>query len=298
MKAPILVFVYNRAGHTKNLLEKLKTCKEIEMHDLYIFSDGPKNRAAESDVEAVRACLREFMADNCFRSVTVHEERKNKGLANSIIGGVSNIIKQFGTVIVLEDDLDITTDFVSYMQEGLDYYVSARQVGAISGFSFPIKCKKDRIENVYKSRTGNSWGWATWKDRWDQIDWEIADYDFFKTDKALRKKFNFQQLGISEMLDKQMSGEIDSWAVRWDYNFFRKGLWTIYPYSSKVLNKGFDGTGTHCEKQESGAVEMLREVPYIFRDIEKCDDLTRKTSGNTIAAIIKRNMKTVRRKYL
>ncbi len=173
MKAPVLVFTYNRPEHTKELFDSLGRCKGIETHDLYVFSDGAKNADAESKVNAVREYLREISKTSAFKSVTVFEQEKNKGLANSIIDGVTKIINQCGTVSVLEDDLCVADDLLEYMQSCLEYYESDNRVGAISGFSHTLKCKKEDENKVYKSRTGNSWGWATWKNRWDRVDWEV-----------------------------------------------------------------------------------------------------------------------------
>ncbi len=287
MKAPILVFTYNRPEHTKNLLSSLSRCKGAETHDLYIFSDGPRNEAAKDMVDAVRAYISKFEKKNVFKSVTVLEEEKNKGLANSIIGGVSKLISQYGTCIVLEDDLYVSDDFIAYMQAGLDYYEKDKNVGAISGFSFPLKCKKDERGGVYKSRTGNSWGWATWKYVWEQVDWRMSDYNSFKADNRSRKRFDAQQSGISEMLDRQMRGELDSWAVRWDYFFFKKGLWTIYPYSSKVINNGFDGSGTHCKNRKTLPIQEVSGMPYEFCALDDCKNLTKQTSGNSMIKEIK-----------
>lgn len=293
MKAPILVFVYNRLNHTKNLLERLNLCNEAELHDLYIFSDGPKNNSAKESIEIIRGYLQQFSERCNFKSINIREEEHNKGLANSIITGVTNIINQFGIAIILEDDLFVTLNFIEYMQKGLDYYALDERVGAISGFSVPIKCKKDFIGKVYKSKTGNSWGWATWKDIWNQVDWNVKDYEQFKTDKKMRWRFDLQQKDISDMLDRQIRGEIDSWAVRWDYFFFRKGLWTIYPYSSKVVNNGYDGTGVHCGNHKDRKIEKLREESYSFQSWEECENLTHRTSGMTVVEMTKKNIKKI-----
>ena len=126
-----------------------------------------------------------------------------------------------------------------------------------------------------------------------QADWQITDYDIFKTDIKSRKRFNIQQEGISNMLDQQMEGKIDSWAVRWDYFFFKKGLWTIYPYFSKVINNGFDGSGIHCGNGQSVEIGELERKPYILLDLSDCKDLTRQTSGYNIVRRIKDCIKKV-----
>lgn len=50
------------------------------------------------------------------------------------------------------------------------------------------------------------------------------------------------------MLVNQMEGKIDSWAVRWCYHLFKNDLMTVYPRTSKALNIGLDGSGTHCHQ--------------------------------------------------
>lgn len=293
MKAPVLVFTYNRLEHTKILFESLNRCRDTGMHDLYVFSDGPKNAAARSKVDAVRKYLEKLSKKNTFKSVTIFEEKKNKGLANSIIDGVTQIIEQYGSVIVLEDDLCVADNFIEYMQSCLDFYEFNNEVGAVSGFSKTLKCKKGNRNKVYKSRTGNSWGWGTWRDRWNQVDWRVTDYDTFKADLKSRKEFNAQQEGISNMLDQQMEGKIDSWAVRWDYFFFKKGLWTIYPYFSKVVNNGFDGSGIHCGNRQAVEIRELERRSFILLNLSDCKNLTKQTSGYSVVKRVKDCVKKI-----
>lgn len=273
--APIVVFVYNRPNHTIELFESLKECYEVARHDVIVYSDGAKRDVDVEKVNEVRLILNEYCEKKCFNNMTVIQAQKNKGLATSVIEGVSEVIKKYKNVIVLEDDLRFSRDFISYMQNGLTYYGDDERVGAISGYS-PIRCI-----NVAKSLTGNSWGWATWLNRWEKVDWTVNDYSEFCDDVIKRKKFDYQQANISEMLDYQMLGKIDSWAVRWDYHFFKNGLWTIYPNESKVLNKGFDGSGTHSgvDKKKRGG---LAAKEYCFKSLDELSNITRRTSGNSL----------------
>lgn len=293
MKAPVLVFVYNRPEHTKRVLNSLDECYGVEDHDLFIFSDAPKNQASEEMIQCVREMIKEYSLHTRFHQVKIEYSEKNKGLANSIIDGVSKIINQYGTVIVLEDDLIVSKDFLKYMQDALDFYNDEKKVGAISGYSIDFHKKN---MNVYKSHTGNSWGWATWNDRWEMVDWEIDDYKEFQKDVKSRRDFDRQQFGISDMLDRQMRGEINSWAVRWDYTFFKKGLWTIYPARTKVENNGFDGSGVHCGNDHKRKMKDVRDSEYHLIELEKCDDFTCLTSENTCIARGERMIKNILRK--
>lgn len=47
------------------------------------------------------------------------------------------------------------------------------------------------------------------------------------------------------MLNMQLNGQIDSWAIRWYASTFLKNMLTLYPTQSMVLHIGNDGKGTN-----------------------------------------------------
>ncbi|WP_141701984.1 hypothetical protein [Methyloceanibacter stevinii] len=100
--APVALFVYNRADHAQATLNALRGNALASETDLYVFSDGPKTDADRAGVDAVRTLLGGIEG---FRSVTVKARPENIGLAQSIIGGVTEIVERHGRVIVIEDDL-------------------------------------------------------------------------------------------------------------------------------------------------------------------------------------------------
>ena len=82
MLAPIAMFVYNRPWHTQRTIETLQKNIHAQKHDLFIFSDAPKNQYVTQSVEQTRNYVRSIYG---FKSVTIIERVKNFGLANSII---------------------------------------------------------------------------------------------------------------------------------------------------------------------------------------------------------------------
>ena len=97
----------------------------------------------------------------------------------------------------------------------------------------------------YFTKRSSSWGWATWNDRWTKIDWSVKTYKSFKKDYQLRNKFNLMGSDMASMLDKQMNGKIDSWAIRWCYNQFLFDMYSVHPYISKIQNIGFTPDASH-----------------------------------------------------
>ena len=215
MLAPVVLFVYNRLEHTKETIATLAKNELAKESELYVFSDAAKNENAKVKVDAVRAFVREDEWKKSFKKVTVIEASENKGLAKSIIGGVTELINEYGKVIVIEDDLILSPFFLNYMNGALDFYENDPEIWSISGYSFPMKSLKKYPHDVFYSYRGSSWGWATWADRWAMNDWNVSDYDKFVKDEQWQKRFNRGGGDLTGMLALQMAGKIDSWAVRW-----------------------------------------------------------------------------------
>ncbi len=245
MNAPVVLFVYNRLDHTMNVIESLSKNLLANETDLYIFSDAAKTEKGLEKVEAVRQYIRKTDWRENFQKVTIVEAEKNKGLAKSIIGGVTSILEEYKKVIVVEDDLVLSPYFLQYMNDALDYYKDVQDVWSISGYSFPMKSLSKYPHDIFYSYRGSSWGWATWLDRWVKTDWEVKDYPRLMADKEWQKRFNRGGADLTGMLGMQMEGKINSWAIRWVFTQSNLGMYTVYPKHSYILNDGCDGSGTH-----------------------------------------------------
>lgn len=247
--SPIVLFSYRRIPN-RTIESLLKNSLAIES-ELYIFSDGHKNEVDKQDVLEVRKHLKKI---DGFKNITLIESSNNKGLANSIIEGVTKIIDEYGKVIVLEDDLIVSNDFLEYINGALDFYEKDGKIWSIAGYAPELPCLKESRDELYLSPRGSSWGWATWRDRWQTVDWNVTDWQEFKKDKEAIERFNLGGNDMYKMLELQMLGKLDSWAIRWCYSQFRQEKYTIYPVKSKIINDGFsDNKGTH----NSGSYEKL-----------------------------------------
>ncbi|WP_304199884.1 glycosyltransferase [Flavobacterium alvei] len=244
--SPIVLFTYNRLDTLKQTVDALSSNSLAMASDLIVYSDGSKSSTDEIIIVKVRTYLKTITG---FKTITIHEAPTNMGLANSIIDGVTNVINQYGKVIVVEDDLVCSTNFLNYMNAALDFYSDQSKIFSITGHSIPINCSHTDSDVYFTSRS-SSWGWATWQDRWSIIDWEVKDYTVFKKDKILRRNFNKMGSDMSQMLDRQMQGKINSWAIRWCYSQFKNDLFSVHPYVSKVVNIGFNSSKATNTKEK------------------------------------------------
>lgn len=245
-KAPVALFVYRRQDKVEMVLEALEKNRSAEQTDLLIFCDGYKGEQDRKQVESVREYIRQYKTRSRFRNVFIYESAVNKGLADSIISGVTVAMERYGKAIIVEDDLLTSEDFLDYMNGGLDFYGSDPRYGSISAYTYPLKELKRYKEDVYVLRKGECWGWATWKDRWDGVDWQVKNFETLYSDADFRRGFCELQAGIDQMLCDWKEGRVDSWAVRWVLHLYLKKQLTVYPAVSRTRNIGFDDSGTNC----------------------------------------------------
>ncbi len=243
--APVVIFVYNRLDETKNLIGSLIKNELAAESDVFIFSDGAKNKDDAIKVSSVREYIASLYESGIFKSVTITEAEKNKGLAGSVIAGVTDIIEKYGRVIVLEDDLTVSSVFLLYMNKCLDYYVDDGRIWSVSGFSRDLKSSGDMDQNVYLSYRAASEGWGTWKNRWDMVDWDVKDYKRFVMNPFANAMFSRGGDDLPVMLRMQMRGYSDSWAIRFCYSQYKHNMYTVLPRKT-LVKKGGLYNGTHC----------------------------------------------------
>ena len=247
--APILVFAYKRLDTLKLTIDALKKNQLSNESSLFIFSDAAKKEEDQDLVNQIRNYLKTI---DGFKTIKIVESPINKGLAKSIIEGVTTIFKNHESVIVVEDDLITTPNFLAYMNKSLQAYTNQKKVFSIAGYSFDLTKKSTNVEyDAYFVNRGWPWGWATWKDRWENVDWDVKDYEQFKKDKKAQKAFAKGGSDVNSMLRKQMEGKLDSWAIRWFYHQFKVEGLTLYPLFSKVHNIGFDEYATHTKGSDN-----------------------------------------------
>ena len=247
MLAPIVVFAFNRPNALNNLLTSLKRNHLFEESKLFIFIDGCRNKNDMPQVNEVYAIARKFCNESKEnRHIIISQQ--NRGLGTSIITGVSTIIEKYGKAIVLEDDLTCTPNFLSYINQALDYYEHDKRIFSICGYGLKIKKPIGYSSDVYLSKRSSSWGWATWKDRWEQVDWEIQDWKELVNNKKQQKAFNKNGSDMYSMLKGYMEGKNHSWAIRFCYNQFKLGKYSVCPFLSKINNEGFGENATNCKQ--------------------------------------------------
>lgn len=259
--APVILFVYRRVEHTKKAVEALLRNELAAETTLYIFADGYKNKEDKEQVLAVREYIHEIEG---FYKIVIEESEYNRGLAESVIEGVTSVIENWEKAIIVEDDLVVSPFFLKYMNEALEKYKNYKNVYGITGYVVDI-IGADRLPDSFFLPITSSWTWATWKRCWDVFDKDATGYQELINSRIKRWKFDyFGSLWNSQTLLKQMSGEIDSWWIRWAWAVYKNEGVYLTPKRILCKNEGFDGTGVHCGKDTKRESRELKGGPITF----------------------------------
>lgn len=258
---PVVLFVYKRPEHTRKVLDALRLNLYSDQTELIIYADGPKADASEIDLVRINEVRTIIQQQDWCKHLEIRNASVNKGLANSIIDGVSEVLKTNDAVIVLEDDILTSKYFLAFMNFNLNMYRQVKQIYAIGacnmyGITAPT--------NAFFLHIPDCWGWAVWKDRWQHF---IAD------PVVLLKRLRQQSLSrfffnaytpnrFVPLLEKQFTAAVDSWAVRWQASVaLQKGL-VLYPSPSLTMHlESLDGSSTH---QSAGVMpDIMQEEPLL-----------------------------------
>ena len=243
MLAPIVVFSYNRPYHLQKTLNALARNDLAQESILYIFCDGAKNDATPEQLDMIDRNRYVAHYTTGFKEIIVIERAQNFGLANNIIGAVTDTVNKYGRVITLEDDVITSRGFLRYMNDALDLYEGDSQVMHISGYMYPHK--KKLPETFFYEVPYPGGGWATWKRAWDFFSNDIDElYSYWGPRWKEFNKFGGDYL--QKQLEANKNGSMYTWFIKWHSILLRMGGLTLYPNTSLTNNIGFDSSGTNC----------------------------------------------------
>lgn len=241
--APVILFAYNRPWHTLQTLQSLKKNVFANESILYIYIDGPKKDASQEQLKNIEEVKQICRQEKWCAEVNIMEAKENKGLSASVIRGVTEIIDRYGKIIVLEDDLVSDVYFLKFMNDSLDLYEKNEDVVSVTGYIYPVEKK---LPANFFLKGADCWGWATWKRGWDLLDTNGERLLNELKEKELTMDFDFDQTyPYTTMLEEQVGGKNNSWAILWYASAYLKNKFTLYPGISLIQNIGNDSSGTH-----------------------------------------------------
>jgi hypothetical protein len=251
----IAVFAFRRPGHLSRVLASLVDQRWGTSLPVHLFLDGPRHQDDEEAVMATRLVAEAFV-DRL--RLSIHAAPVNRGLYNALTTGVGSVLADHEQVIVLEDDIFVSSYFLEYILAALACYVNTPKVCSIHGYLPPLSMP---MPETFFLRGADCWGWATWRDRWRLYRHDAAAMAAEIRQRGLVDAFNLGG-GVSnlKMLDQRAAGRSKSWAICWHASCFLAERYTLHPGRSLVRNIGLDDSGEHCAP--SAALEAsLSDTP-------------------------------------
>jgi hypothetical protein len=294
--APIALFVFNRPEHTRRTLKFLQANLLAEESRLFIYADAAKTEKDEENVQAVNEIIASV---DGFKSIKIIRQQQNLGLAQSIINGVTELINEYGKVIVFEDDLLSSPYTLQYFNEALNRFQNEDKVMHISAYMYPLAFADD-LEETFFYRAVHSWGWATWQKSWNNFNPDIDDlmqqFDNQKINQfSVEGKMNFwnQMKGFK-------AGKNNSWAIRWYASVFLKQGLSLNPSKSLIHNIGHDGTGIHSNIENIYAVNIhqhaITAFPDLIKENNKAYEMVRNFLANRKGSFLQRILRFIKQR--
>ncbi len=267
--APIALFVYNRPETLKKTLESLKKNILIEKTEIYIFSDGPTK--SQVDIKKVKR-VRKIIENT--KNLKIKKKfffKKNKGLKNNIINGINYVFKKNSKIIVLEDDLLVSPNFIQYMNQSLDFIKKNNKIWHVSAWNYPIKSNFRNFNNSFLWNHMNCWGWGTHKKYWKKL---ILNPNFFIRNFSNKQIYHFNlegKINNWSQLIRNYEKKLDTWAIFWNATIFWNKALCLNPITSYVKNIGFDKDSTNTSSYIAQSKNLNLNKRINFPNNQKID---------------------------
>lgn len=228
MSTPIVVVAYNRPRSLSRLLKSLSNARYLNKEiDLIISIDRAENN------QNVLAVANAYEWKHGSKKVIYQEE--NLGLRKHILK-CGNLSLEYGSVIVLEDDLFVSPNFYFFVDQALRFSKNESKIAGISLYNHQLNVHtrdnfspiQDGYDNWY-FQFASSWGQAWSKEQWSGF------MKWYENDPDIDHNNN-------------VPAYVRSWSAKsWlKYNIaylVEKDFYFLYPKIS--LSTNFSDAGTH-----------------------------------------------------
>ena len=257
MIAPVIIPTLCRLEHFKRLLESLKRNSWAKYTDVYIGLDYPPSQKYEKGWREINEYL-----DNgdftVFHSFKVYKWEENLGVGKNNAKLVDVIYKKYDRFIILEDDIEVSPNFLEYMNKCLDAFERDSDVVAVAGYSYPIDWDVSNDATCMRQNFNASmWGTGFWKSKLQQMDKDIRSGKMLDDVNKVIRSGSYKNM-IDACLREYIPAALTPYrrmhklmlvptdmAVR--AYLAVEGKYVISPVISKTRNHGFDGSGVYCQ---------------------------------------------------
>lgn len=272
MKAPVVMIGYSRKSTLAKSLRRLSLCEELDGRPLRLYLDAPYRPEDRTKCEEMYGTAKEAR-EAILPNLEIVRRERNYGVPGNLLSAVKENLDQFGRVVFFEDDVCVSRTFLTYMDGALSVYENDPRVFCINGYQIPyLRVPKTYPHDVYLNLRNMAWGFGTWKDRWDAVDFDMKDWADFKKDETNLEKLARAGSDLRGLIEAQLAGQVHTWDVQCTYHMVKRGLYAVEPRRSLTKNIGFGGEAVHCGGKNSSITHQRyydykpRIVPAVLPD--------------------------------
>ncbi len=257
--APVVMISYNRPDWIQLSLNNVALAHGAVDHEIFVFIDGPRSEGDR--ILQDRICEIAVSYKQKLPKLNIIRRDRNYGCRGNIVDAISTVITQYGKVIVIEDDVLVSRTFLEYMDDALKFYKDDKKIWSINAYQSPeLHIPKDYPYDIYLNPINLCWGWGTWKDRWEQVDFDMEDWPVMRTNSDMIARLNRSGRHILGMIESQFAGRLRTWDVQCTYHVIKNGLMSVEPRYQLSKNIGFSAQleGEHYK----GDLPYLSRQPY------------------------------------
>lgn len=246
MRSAVLMIVFCRPETTKQVFEAVRLACPPR---LYIASDAPRPEI-EGEVNRCMQVQEIFNSIDWPCKVYRLNQNENIGCSRGPYEAISWFFSQESEGIILEDDVVPEQSFFRFCDDMLEKFRNNDNIQMISGWSFFYKgFPKNYPFSYYFSTAPGCWGWATWKNRWEEVDLKIRDVDRTDIEKYMTN-IGYPQKVIDYYMNifdniKRKFDIYKSWDFQFHFYMMRKQRLSVSPIKQLTRNVGLGVGATH-----------------------------------------------------
>lgn len=239
VETPVLFITFARPDYARQTWEGIKAAKPKTLY--YYSNKGREEKEGEVERnEEIRAYIKEIDWD-CNLHTWFRDECVN--VYDSLRGAIDWLFRNEEQGIVLEEDCVPTLGFFSYADQLIAKFKDDRRVWFISGDNF-INYNPGGYDYIF-SHHSQIYGWASWKNRWDSIDWELKHVEEFIEGGYLRymlpEKNQYKYMKERMINRKPWLLKTHCWDAIFFYNMLMNNGLSVYPRENLISNIGYVG---------------------------------------------------------
>lgn len=255
--APIKIATLNRSTHFIKLIESLKLNDWAIYTDIYIGLDFPPSKKYEEGWKKI--CDYLDQGDfSVFSSFNIIKRDINYGASKNAYDLAKRIFNKYDRCIVLQDDMEVSHNFIEYMDNCLDAFENDPSVIGVTAYSYPIKweCSKDAT-CMKQNFNASMWGTGFWRDKYFYMVKSFSEGILFEDYKSFIKKKQYKNM-TDACLSEYIPAATSLYPQRFNLLYMMSDVslraylakadkFFISPIFSKTRNNGFDGSGLYCQ---------------------------------------------------